>query len=106
MAALRDAARHLQVDERVAIAGFGIRRDHALDQPRQPASSCGHDADLLQAALEPCQMLLDPERHVRAVVRINGDNFIHAVAEDEPAVEHRYTGFRQRHHFSCDETLR
>ena len=51
------------------------------------------DSSLRQAALQPVQVLLDPERPL--VVR--RDHFVDAVAEDEAAIQHRDAGALQRH---------
>src|SRR5215471_1015079 len=85
MIALCDATRHLEV-YRLVIAG--VARDDFLDEACPfGAGERIRDAHGVEAALQALEVLGHPER----APGIDRYDFIDAVAEDEPAVEHRDT---------------
>ena len=70
----------------------GARRAHAAARV-QSAAECGlamRSASRLFCSRARCSA--QPERRAR----IDRDHFVHAVAEDEAAVEHRHAGLRER----------
>jgi hypothetical protein len=81
--AFRDAARDLEVD-RLVVAG--VARDEIVHElgPFGVAERI-READRLVAPLETHEVLGEPE----GPLRIDRDHLVDAVAEDEPAIEHR-----------------
>src|SRR6185369_11439481 len=83
MVALGDAARHLEVH---ALVLERLRVDDAVDELRPLLARMRVAyAHLAEAALEAREVLVEPERHAR----VHRHHFVDAIAEDEPAVEHR-----------------
>lgn len=101
MATLRDAARDLQVGLGVpAVAEPGRVGLQQLVEQRAPARVVARigNAELLQAAVQPRQVLRQPERLAPAAFhRVQRHHLVDAVAEDETAIEHRHARLGQRH---------
>jgi hypothetical protein len=89
--ALGDAARHLEID---ALVVEGLLGDQLQDDvaPLGPAVGVA-DPDGGEAALQAREVLVDAERHAR----VDRDQLIDAVAEDEAAVQHGDLRFLDRH---------
>ena len=97
MVALGDAARHLEVD---ALVLERLALDQAGDDAAPLLARVGvADADSAEAALEPAEVLFQPEGHLG----IDRDYLVHPVAEDESAVEHRHLGLGERHETAVQE---
>ncbi len=76
-------ARHLEVH---CLVVESLRVDHPEDEiaPLRPRVRIA-DGSFGQAALEARKVLVEPERNPR----VNGNDLVHAVAEDEAAIQHR-----------------
>src|SRR5438874_9630601 len=100
MVALRDAARDLEIDGLVL---EGLQRHDAFDKaaPLLPRIWIA-DADRGEAALEACEMLVEPERHLG----IHRDDFVDAIAEDEAAIEHGHLGLGERQILAVQQNRR
>src|SRR5256885_4465744 len=95
--ALGDAARDLEVH---ALVFKRLARDQAADERSPLLARVGvADADRAKAALQPVEMLFEPEGHLG----VHRHHFIDAVAEDETAVEHRHLGLGKRHEAAVQE---
>ena len=88
--ALRDPARHLQVDALV-LPGVALERDHAISSDHSASGMRIRDAYRVEARLQPREVLGEPERRAR----VHRDHFVDAVAEDETAVQHRHARLRK-----------
>ena len=94
MIAPRHAACDLQVQR--LILGF-IQFDEAARQPRPFGVAMGiGEPDAVEAGPQSQQVLGEPER----MPRVHRDHFVHAVAEDEAAIEHRDPGLFDGHEFA------
>jgi hypothetical protein len=95
--ALRHAARHLEVN---ALVLERLRIDQRVNM-RAPLRARVRVANLglAEAALEACEVLVEPERHAR----VHRHQLVHAVAEDEAAVEHRDVRLVRRQQLAIEE---
>jgi hypothetical protein len=98
--ALRHAARHLEIHALVLEALPG---DELTDEV-PPLATAVRVADLHrgEAALEARKMFFQAEGHAR----IHRHHLVHAVAEDEPAVEHRHFRVLEREELPVQENRR